>query len=716
MNYHTQHSPRGAHASFTIGLPGARGGFGQSLPGPADQDIYIGYRPAGATGPAPAAQPGERWRLLPFYRPPRISAASAFTGDTSTPARVGEPVALDSSTVRRWLGWASDTWTHEKFSFRILTCFERAADPATLDRDAARHHFAPAVTAEISFDNTSGSTPVELVFGVGNTAEPPRPLEESRPPLSGFAIGQNGRYAGFAARAADISARLQGLNLFDPASARDHRGLHLLGHEAALVFRIPAGERRSFPLALAFYQGGVVTTGLKACFYYTKLFRDLEDVLSHALDHHARHAAVAAARDAELAAAPGLDDDQRWLIAQATHSYFGSTELLLYKGRPLWVVNEGEYRMMNTFDLAVDQLFFELEWHPWAMRDTLDLFARRYCYRDTIHRPSAAGARPGRRVPGGLSFTHDMGTTNHFTQRGRSSYECDDLRGCFSHMTVEQLLNWICCACVYAAKTGDRDWLRRRQKQLLACARSLARRDDPRPARRTGLLKWDSDRCGAGGGEITTYDSLDVALGQARNNLYISVKTIAAWTLLQHAFAALGLDAESASARAAADLAADAIAAKFEEDTGMFPAVFEAGNRSRILPAVEGLVYPLYLGYINDLRARHPALFSKLSRHLSHVLQPGVCIDAQSGAWKISSTSNNTWFSKIAIAQHVARRLFPESLNAAARAADAVHANMQKRAPLGQFAMVDQVHSATGHALGSRYYPRIVSACLWMEK
>jgi hypothetical protein len=30
--------------------------------------------------------------------------------------------------------------------------------------------------------------------------------------------------------------------------------------------------------------------------------------------------------------------------------------------------------------------------------------------------------------------------------------------------------------------------------------------------------------------------------------------------------------------------------------------------------------------------------------------------------------------------------------------------------------MVDQVHSATGVALGSRYYPRVISAGLWMEK
>jgi hypothetical protein len=46
-SYHTQHAPLGAFASFTVGRHGARGGFGQSLSGPAQQNVFVGYRPAG---------------------------------------------------------------------------------------------------------------------------------------------------------------------------------------------------------------------------------------------------------------------------------------------------------------------------------------------------------------------------------------------------------------------------------------------------------------------------------------------------------------------------------------------------------------------------------------------------------------------------------------------------------------------------------------------
>lgn len=699
MHYHTQHSPFGAFASFTLGLPGSRGGFGQSLSGPADQDVYAGFRHLGTEG-----TPVQPWQLLPFFQRPTVAAVAAFTGE-NTVRSLHEPQAIPVSSIKRELGWATDTWRHNGFSLRILSPFARIEDPSTLTDNAARLAFAPVVSAELSFDNTRGTTPVELIFGIGHTEHPLRPLEDSNDNLRGFALGQG---YGFAARTADILTRLQGLDLFNPP-ASDYRGLHLLAHEGALVFWVPAGESRSFPISLGFYQAGVVTTGLPCRYFYTRFFTNLEDVLDHGLDAHAHYARTAAARDTELANAR-LDEHQRWLIAQATHSYFGSSQLLLHRGAPLWVVNEGEYRMINTFDLTVDHLFFELAWHPWAVSNTLDLFVQRYRYTDHIQRP---GGTPTAR--GGVSFAHDMGVMNQFTPPGRSSYECDHLHGCFSHMTMEQLLNWICCATTYAAKTGDLAWLRGHQKLLLACAESLRRRDDPRDAKRTGLLKWDSNRCGSDGGEITTYDSLDVSLGQARNNLYIAVKAYTAWTLLERAFASLGLPADSAKACVASDLAASAIAEKFETDSGMFPAVFEAGNRSRILPAVEGLVFPLYLGYAEELRTRHPDLFAKLATHMANALQPGVCLDSASGAWKISSTSTNTWFSKIALAQHVVRNLFSEALGAPARAADAVHARMQQSEPLGKYAMVDQVHSTTGVSLGSRYYPRIVTACLWLE-
>jgi hypothetical protein len=697
-SYHSQHAPFGAFASFTIGLVGGTGGFGQSLKGPARQNVYVGFR----------SSAGASWQMLPFLEAPESNEV-AFTGEEAvrrTPAGV---VTLQPADYVRTLGWASDTWQADsgRFSFSLLTPFGAVPDIRRMTRDEARHHLAPVVCGWIEFDNRAGKEPVELMFGVGEKEAPLRPMDETQPALTGFARGTG---FGYATKPAPGIEMRQGFDVFDP-KYRDYRGLLVIGGETALVFAVPAGKKRRFPLVLGFFQGGVATTGLGARFAYTRYFNDLEDVLTHGLADYRQYVQMAATRDRELNRGR-LNADQRFLLAQATHSYYASTQLLWHAGRPLWVVNEGEYRMINTFDLTVDHLFFELEWHPWAVRNALDLFARRYSYRDKVR------GNDGRTVPGGLSFTHDMGVMNHFTAPGRSSYECDNLTGCFSHMTMEQLLNWVICAVTYAQRTGDHAWLRRQRSLLLACAASLRLRDAPRQEQRDGILKCDSDRCGPQGSEITTYDSLDVSLGQARNNLYLAVKTLGAWVLLESAFARFSLKMESAAARDTADLLARTIATKFEADTQSFPAVFEHDNRSRIIPAIEGFVYPLYLGLTDvcDRKGRFAVLLDLLSKHLLGVLQPGVCLDAKSGGWKMSSTSTNTWFSKIAIAQHVVRELFPEAMTAAALVADRVHANWQRRPGCGKDAMCDQIRSDTGVSCGSRYYPRGVTTILWMSE
>ena len=693
-SYHSQHAPFGVFASFTIGLVNDGGGFGQSLGKPARQNVYVGFKTARA----------KRWRLLPFFRPPQSQAVN-YTGEAATPQPPSAFEPLLPPDYVRTLGWASDTWRADgdRFGFSLLTPFGEVPEPTRLNRALQRFHFAPAVYGWIEYDNREGDDDVTLVFGVGETERPLRPLEDANPSLIGFAGGTQWGYATLPDRR--VEQRL-GFDVFDP-KFRDYRGLHVIGGESALLFTVRAGQRKRFPLVLGFYDP-TPTTGITAHFAYTRVFRDLEDVLSHGLEHFNRYAAQAALRDRELSRSR-LNPDQRFLLAQATHSYYASSQLLWNDDGPLWVVNEGEYRMMNTFDLTVDHLFFELVYHPWAVRNTLDLFVDRYLYRDKLQ------LADGRVVRGGISFTHDMGVNNHFTPAGRSSYECDELTGCFSHMTMEQLLNWILTAVCYAEKTGDRKWLRAQRDVLDACAESLRRRDHPDARQRDGILKHDSDRCGRNGSEITTYDSLDTSLGQARNNLYLGVKTLGAWLLLEGAYRSLRQSDASRAAGAEADRLAASLTARYEEDTGFFPAVFEAGNRSRILPAVEGLLYPRFLG-LEEFRpdGRFGPLVQRLERHIRQALQPGICLDPVSGGWKMSSTSTNTWFSKIALAQHLVRTLFPKAMNKAAQAADRVHADWQRRPGCGAFAMCDQIHSETGVTVGSRYYPRGVTAITWL--
>jgi len=300
--------PLGAFASFTCGLPGAGGGFGQSLGGPANQNLYLGWR-----------RPGSAWQLLPFYSEAQGRADAAFFAEPSTPAagfgQLPERIALNPRDYTRDLRWASHTFAHGPFRLTLHTPWDRTPSPAELDRDRARLAFAPVISATLYGDNTDSDVPLELVFGLADPGGPWRPLGDTLPGLAGFA---SGRAYGYATTPSPEVTLHQGLEAWSGAYY-DHRGLHLLGGETQLRFTVPPGSRRQYPLVLGFYREGRVTTGLPASFYYTELFSDLEDVLSHGLRAHTHYVTVSERRDAELLTAK-LSADQRWLIAQSTHS------------------------------------------------------------------------------------------------------------------------------------------------------------------------------------------------------------------------------------------------------------------------------------------------------------------------------------------------------------------------------------------------------------
>ena len=147
--------------------------------------------------------------------------------------------------------------------------------------------------------------------------------------------------------------------------------------------------------AICFHRAEIVTAGVDTSYYYTRYFKNIEAVATFALANFGALKQLATKADARVARAK-LSDDQKFQLIHAVRAYYGSTQLLDHKGLPFWVVNEGEYRMMNTFDLTVDHLFFEMAQNPWVVRNTLDMFASLYSYRDQC----------------GLSFTHDMGIAN----------------------------------------------------------------------------------------------------------------------------------------------------------------------------------------------------------------------------------------------------------------------------------------------------------------
>jgi len=553
-------------------------------------------------------------------------------------------------------------------------------------------------------DNSKGAKALKAIFAFGGW---PKFMALCNTDLLGAASAED---IGFAVRADSGAA----VSAFCDWSLRDallrcepQQGW--LAGTAGIMAHVPARKKIVLDIALGFYREGRATLGRDSVYMYTKYFGSLEEVLLDDLADRERVIRECKEADAELRAAK-LNDEQRFLIAHAVHSYFGNTQLLAEGRSPVWLVNEGSFMMLNTFDLMVDQLFFEMRLNPWTVRNELDHFYQHYSYHDTVHAPEA----PDVQLPGGISFTHDMGVSNVLTPDGYSSYEMKHQPGCFSHMTHEELVNWVLAGVDYFHGTKDRDWLTRRISVFRECLTSLQNRDNPDPAKRNGVMAFDSSRCGREA-EITTYDSLDVSLGQSRNNLYLAVKTWAAYIALEMVLARMGFHEEAKSAAHSAELGAKTIASNFDQKLGYIPAVFEPGSTSATIPAIEGLLFPQRLGLLGALRKREPhkTLIDTLRLHFKNILKPGVCLFKDNG-WKMSSTSINSWQSKIFLCQHVARKVLGFDFGDEQIKHDRAHADWW-RIGSAPYAVIDQILEGKTSG-GGCIYPRGVTNILWLDE
>lgn len=689
--FNAQHSPIGAFASFTLGFFGQNGGIGLELGGPANENILVGME----------SRDGESYEALPFFEGSEDESRRYEVGVDNLPDSDIQLQSWAADSLKREFTASEDTWRAGDLKFRVISPFKAVPDPAAASVQDMMAAVVPAVFAEIVADNRAGTRARKVFFGYqgGDPYSAMRRLDDTCH-LAGIGQGLRtaivsdspGVYSGMAFTVGKCLEPVVPENLSFG-----------LGGVGLLMADIPAGERQTLRFAICFHRAGVVTSGLPASYFYEQYFPDIESVAAYALSHWNEQAEMATVTDS-LLDRDGLGEDRFFQLCQAIRSYCGSSQFLRIADQPFWVVNEGEYRMMNTFDLTVDHLFFECDRNPWVVRNQLDFFVQRYSYRDEVRLPDDPTL-----YPGGISFTHDMGVANHISKPSYSTYELFALDGCFSHMTHEQLVNWILCAVTYSRQTDDRSWILSQLPVLRDCLASLIARDHPDPKLRDGVMSADSSRC-LGGSEITTYDSLDTSLGQARNNLYLAVKTWAAYLGLEAVFLAEGDESLAGQSSSQAALCARTIVSHLGPD-GCIPAIMGEGNKSMIIPAIEGLVFPSVWGMTEQLdpSGRFADLLAALRTHLETILVPGVCIFPD-GGWKLSSTNDNSWLSKIYICQFVAERVFGIR---PLPAADLAHRNWLIDPRNAYFAWSDQMVS--GLAQGSKYYPRGVTAWLWRD-
>lgn len=686
--YNAHHSPAGAFASLTLGCKGAKGGFGLELSGPANDNIFIGLESAD--------QPGT-FQALPFYGGSESAARDYDVEGHSDLSQAGAIDPFGDSEVVRTMGPSIDTWKAGDLTLTIGSPVgELPEPPATFYADGFEDGdaYLPAVFGELILDNRSGTFDRRAFIGYRGT-ERYAGMRVLDPEVGLVGIAQ-GRNTGIAVDDQDAWAGIswQPETILDPTHKENLP--FLVAHTGLIVIPVKAGELKRVRVAFGFYREGVVTSGIEGRYLYTELYKNLDHVLQRGIALCDDRLQTGKALDESLKSR--LTEDRYFQFSHAIRSYYGSTQLLLDpKNKPLWVVNEGEYRMMNTFDLTVDQLFYELALHPWTVRNVLDLYADRYSYDDTVRFPNDLTD-----YPGGIAFAHDMGVSNAFSLQSRSGYEQAGLTGCFSFMSTEELMNWVLCASIYLNHTKDFTWGSVRKDFFLRALRSMQNRDHYDPAQRNGLVGSDGSRC-KGGAEITTYDSLDASLGQARNNLYLGVKGWATYRLLADALRNLGDNEAAAEADEAASLAANTIV-RSSNEVGLLPAIIGEGVEARIIPAIEGLVYPILAGLSLDA----DDLVAALKRHLQIVLDTGIC-RFKDGGWRLSSTSRNSWLSKIYLCQFIAEKILGMEPDAQA---DAAHVGWLMDPENVYFAWSDQM--LEGKAVGSRYYPRGVTSSLWL--
>ena len=679
--YNAHHSPVGAFASFTLGFRGPKGGLGLELDGPANESVYIGIEDREESG---------QFHALPFYGGAE-NAAHDFDSEHLSELAVAQAILpFAEEEIERRMSASIDELRAGDLTFRLISPVRSVPDP---EQEDAKGALTPAVLAELTIDNRSGKLPRRAFLGYKGSERSAgmRILDQ----LGLIGVGQ-GTSTAIATMDSDVYAGLawQPESILSPHL---HENLSfMLGSLGLLVATVEPGEKRTFQFAIGFFRDGVATSGIPTQYLYRRWFDQVEEVLIHALTHADKTIALAESFDRALA--QDMTPERHFMLAHAIRSYFGSTQLLEREdGRPLWVVHEGEYRMMNTFDLTVDQAFFELGLSPWTVRNVLDLYVERYSYQDRVRFPGNPNSQPG-----GIAFTHDMGVANNFSRPGYSGYEQAGLHGCFSYMSGEELMNWVLTAGLYLKRTGDQNWAESHRNTFLACLQSLENRDHPEPAKRNGLIGLDADRC-LGGAEITTYDSLDASLGQARNNLYLGVKAWAAYLVLGYLFDNLS-DPEAANrARVQAHRASETITNSADQDA-FLPAVIGEGVDARIIPAIEALVYPFVIGI--ETEPFHE-LNRTLTRHFKAVMDSGICRFGD-GGWRLSSTSRNSWLSKIYLCQFVAERILKEAPDVHA---DKAHVQWLLDPENAYYAWSDQM--LEGKAVGSRYYPRGVTAALW---
>ena len=323
-------------------------------------------------------------------------------------------------------------------------------------------------------------------------------------------------------------------------------------------------------------------------FAYHYWFSGIDEVLSWAEANETGIRQKTDQFEAEVRA-QNLPAQKQWLLAQAFHSYLGNSFLVTAgegSDSLAYFVWEGEFKFLNTLDVAHDYGVLEGLYFPWVLPLELDSW-----------RESAKKDEKGTVIP------HDVGS--QFSFKGVQEYGIEGSQT--SGMPVEENANFILLSYWYWVRTQDTVFARKIAPFIKDLLVSLKNRD----TNENGIADvslW-----------ITTYDNDgNSALYKAPDSAYLGLKQLSAYVSAAKIFSLVG-DSE---AEKLANKEAQLISTSFEkayQDKGFIPLTFDPnfketsqfegktikGREEQGFAFVTGLFYPaitkLDSPYLNQL-------------------------------------------------------------------------------------------------------------------
>ena len=269
-DFYSLHGIWGASSCLALGRVGKGAGMVVGNVQPPVRALYAGYR-AGSEQPV----------FLPFIPDVKVGlGADAYVAAdvaASLPAGFPRPQMFScfgKGDIDRSMTMSGEAWRAGKMTLSVTSFFGAVPDPSRTKYADLRRKMCPAIYAKIAFDNSDGKEPLVGTFGLQGVR---RLISDATGgALLGFA--HQGDW-GFATLPRDGVDEVMDWMVLSAVFDEKPRAIRHLAAEGCLRFRVPAGEKREYVIALGSYRDGVATSGLRTRLFQTTLFRDLEDVL-----------------------------------------------------------------------------------------------------------------------------------------------------------------------------------------------------------------------------------------------------------------------------------------------------------------------------------------------------------------------------------------------------------------------------------------------------